>query len=181
MQYSPSVLKLILTRVLSQLIWSDLLKPKRQKKNVNSSFPLQTQLCSESQSERRQRGYCWHQRNGREKTIYNFDVYYILALLNHSLLDRSINAIFMHPDETVSEVHHGMTWQVYSRVHQKQVTRRRIFKTSVQFPSDNALGWDTLPNTHKHNHLRLLDLQIHKLQYNLRRKINKTSGNWVSV
>ena len=32
-----------------------------------------------------------------------------------------------------------------------------------------------LPNTH-HNRLRLLDLQIHKLQENLHRKVDKTSG-----
>lgn len=44
---------------------------------------------------------------------------------------------------------------------------------SVLIPG-NALIWDTLPNTHNHSHLRLLEIQIHKLQI-LHRKVGKTS------
>lgn len=47
-------------------------------------------------------------------------------------------------------------------------------KCSVLIPG-NALIWDTLPNTHNHSHLRLLDLQIYKLQEILHRKVGKTS------
>ena len=88
----------------------------------------------------------------------------------------------MLPDEKVSELcmtephDKCLPDAVESKLRQVYVQN----KCSVPI-SDNALGWDTLLSTHRHSHLRHLDLQIHKLQQNLHRKINKISGNRGSI